>query len=403
MLCSSVMPQNLTFPALFSACAQMGNPRIGPQIHACVAKMGFLDDGYIANSMIFMYGSLGDLASASIIFYRRIMGGFDLVACNSMIAALVRKGLLDDARKLFDKMPTRTILSWNTMMSGYLRNGCFNEVISIFREMKISGLQPNSNSVVTLLGACAGLGALDQGQWAHSFVLNNEIEMNPIILNALIVMYCSSGCLENALKTFELAPHLIKRTLSPWNSMIRGLAVHGFGDRAIELFSRMKSEFGLKPDGVTYVAVLSACAHSGLVDEAKEIFASMKEDHGIDPSMEHYGCMVDVLARAGLLEEAEEMIKNMPLKPDVAVWGSLLSGSRTYGNLAIVERAGAKVLALDPSDAGGYLLLANAHAAFGEFHAATNARVAMKEKRTWQTPGCSMIEVDGVVHEFLAM
>ncbi|CAA6665300.1 unnamed protein product [Spirodela intermedia] len=323
---------------------------------------------------------------------------FDVVACNSMLTALLRKGLAQQARRLFDEMPQRTISTWSTLMSGYLRNGLFQETLSLFGELQRTTtpeLHPNPCCLVSLLGACAGLGALEQGEWAHETLIRTHreaVDNNPIILNAIIHMYCKCGRLDKALIAFEASP---TRALSSWNAIIGALAIHGRCPEAVQLFSQLEPVHGLKPDAVTFVAVLTACSHAGMVDEARRIFASMSERHGVEPAVEHYGCMVDALARAGHLQAAEDLIRGMttPLRPDAAVWGALLAGSRSHGDVERAARAAAEILILDSADGGGYLLLANALAGSGGFGDSAAVRAAVKEKRVRNKPGCSMIEV----------
>ncbi|CAA7402027.1 unnamed protein product [Spirodela intermedia] len=404
-----LIPQRLTFPSLFVACRRLARADVGAQLHAMAAKLGFAEDPYIKNSMISMYGSCGDLEAAEKIFSSSIRkeAVFDVVACNSMLTALLRKGLAQQARRLFDEMPQRTISTWSTLMSGYLRNGLFQETLSLFGELQRTTtpeLHPNPCCLVSLLGACAGLGALEQGEWAHETLIRTHreaVDNNPIILNAIIHMYCKCGRLDKALIAFEASP---TRALSSWNAIIGALAIHGRCPEAVQLFSQLEPVHGLKPDAVTFVAVLTACSHAGMVDEARMIFASMSEKHGVEPAVEHYGCMVDALARAGHLQAAEDLIRGMttPLRPDAAVWGALLAGSRSHGDVERAARAAAEILILDPADGGGYLLLANALAGSGGFGDSAAVRAAVKEKRIRNKPGCSMIEVKGVVHEFLA-
>ncbi|KAL5783219.1 hypothetical protein ACOSP7_008248 [Xanthoceras sorbifolium] len=83
----------------------------------------------------------------------------------------------------------------------------------------------------------------------------------------------------------------------------------------------------LKPDHVTFIALLSACSHGGLVKEGYEFFSKMSSVYKINPKIEHYGCMVDLLGQAGHLEEAANFISSMPIKPDVSIWNSLLRAS----------------------------------------------------------------------------
>lgn len=156
------------------------------------------------------------------------------------------------------------------------------------------------------------------------------------------------------------------------------------------------------PNEVTFVSVLSACSRAGLLKEGREMFDLMVSVHGIQPTIEHYGCMVDLLGRFGLLKEAEELMRTMPIKEAPVVWETLLGACRNHGNVEMAERIARKLLELDPQDSSSYVQLSNVHASMGRWNDVMEARKKMRAQGIRKEPGCSMIEVDGIVHEFLA-
>ena len=183
--------------------------------------------------------------------------------------------------------------------------------------------------------------------------------------------------------------------------MISGLAMHRRADEAIELFKNMVNE-GLTPDDVTFVGVLSACSHGGLVNLGKKYFNLMIHEYNISHKLQHYGCVIDLLARAGLFEEAMEIIKKMEVKPDGAIWGSLLGACISYKNVQLGEYFAKNVLELDPESSGAHTLLSNLYAANGKWDDVARIRTKFKDEGSKKIPGCTSIEVDGIVHEFLA-
>ncbi|XP_028794295.1 pentatricopeptide repeat-containing protein At2g42920, chloroplastic-like [Neltuma alba] len=397
MLYSDTQPERLTYPSVFKAYAQMGLGHEGAQLHGRVLKLGLEHDGFIRNSLIHMYANSGLLSEARRVFHALLE--FDVVAWNSMIMGLAKCREIEEARNLFDKMLTRTSFTWNSMISGYVRNGKLMEALELFHRMQKEGIEPSEFTMVSLLNACAHMGSLQQGKWIHDYVRKNGFELNVIVVTAIIDMYCKCGAIHDALQVFEECP---RRGLSCWNSIIIGLAMNGLEREAIEFFSELESSSSLKPDYVSFIGALTACKHLGEVDQARDYFTLMMDKYKIKPSLKHYTCMVEVLGQAGLLEEAEELIKVMPIKADAIIWGSLLSSCRKHGNLEIAERAAKQVLALNPSDSGSYVLLSNVHAASSRFEEAVEERLLMKGSLTEKEPGCSLIEVNGETHEFLA-
>ena len=396
LISSPIEPQRLTYPSVFKAYTQLGLAHDGAQLHGRIIKEGLESDPFIRNTILYMYMNCGFLSEAHQMFDKD--KEFDVVAWNSMIIGLAKYGEIHESRRLFERMQFRNAVSWNSMISGYVRNGKLMEALKLFGKMQEKRIEPSEFTMVSLLNACARLGALRQGEWIHDFIRKNDFELNVIVSTAIIDMYCKCGTIEKALQTFEAAP---RKGLSCWNSMIFGLAMNGCEEEAIHLFSKLQS-MNLKPDSVSFIGVLTACNHSGMVDEARYYFSLMKNTYKIKPSIKHYSCMVDVLGRAGLLEEAEELIRSMPVNPDAIIWGSLLSACRKHGNIEMAKEAAKRVIELDPSDSCGYVLMSNVYAASSHFEEAIEERLSMKEKHIEKEPGCSLIEVDGEVHEFVA-
>jgi pentatricopeptide repeat protein len=185
------------------------------------------------------------------------------------------------------------------------------------------------------------------GYSVHSYIDENGFGWMVSLCNALIDMYAKCGCMDRAWQVFN---SMSRKSLVTWNSMISACANNRNPEDAFGLFSRMFN-YGVAPDGVTFLAVLTAYAHVGLVDEGYRLFESMQRDHGIEARIEHYGCVVNMLGQAGWLEEAFELITSMPLPSDV-VWGVLLAACRKHGDVYMGERVVKKLLELKPD--GGY-------------------------------------------------
>ncbi|EEF28314.1 pentatricopeptide repeat-containing protein At2g42920, chloroplastic [Ricinus communis] len=396
LLTSPVQPQRLTYPSVFKAFAQLDLASEGAQLHGKMIKLGLENDSFIRNTILFMYVNCGFTSEARKVFDRGM--DFDIVAWNTMIMGVAKCGLVDESRRLFDKMSLRNAVSWNSMISGYVRNGRFFDALELFQKMQVERIEPSEFTMVSLLNACACLGAIRQGEWIHDYMVKKKFELNPIVVTAIIDMYSKCGSIDKAVQVFQSAP---RRGLSCWNSMILGLAMNGQENEALQLFSVLQSS-DLRPDDVSFIAVLTACDHTGMVDKAKDYFLLMRDKYKIKPGIKHFSCMVDVLGRAGLLEEAEELIRSMHVDPDAIIWGSLLWSCCKYGNIKMAKRAANHLIELNPSESSSFVLVANAYAAANNFEEALKERLTLKENHIGKEPGCSCIEVGGEVHEFVA-
>lgn len=216
--------------------------------------------------------------------------------------------------------------------------------------------------------------------------------------NALIEMYVKCGCIDQAWQLFD---QMSGRDVISWSTMIAGLANNGKACEAFKLFQDMQRA-KIAPDVITFLGLLSACSHAGLWKEGLHYFDFMREEYKIEPGIEHYGCLVDLLGRAGHLDQALDKIQQMPMKPDSKIWGSLLSSCRTFCNLEIALIAMEQLQDLEPDDAGNYVLLSNIYADLGKWEDVSRMRKLIRSKSMKKTPGCSLIEVNNVVLEFVS-
>uniref|UniRef100_A0A5B7BWD9 Pentatricopeptide repeat-containing protein n=1 Tax=Davidia involucrata TaxID=16924 RepID=A0A5B7BWD9_DAVIN len=259
----------------------------------------------------------------------------------------------------------------------------------------------NNGSVLTVLTACAHLGALTQGLWIHSYAKRYNLDSNPILATALVDMYSKCGCVELALSVFEGIPN---KDAGAWNAIISGVAMNGDARKSLELFSKMAID-GTRPTETTFVAVLTACKHAKLVEEGLTIFEQMDTLYGIEPRLKHQACVVDLLARAGKLDRAEKFIEEKMGGiggGDANVWGALLGACRIYGNVEIGNRVWKKIASARVADCGTHVLSYNIYREAGWELEAKTVRRLISESGLKKKPGCSVIEVDGVVEEFLA-
>jgi pentatricopeptide repeat protein len=321
-----------------------------------------------------------------------------VVTYNTMISGLMRNGLVDAAFEVFDGMPGPDKVSWTALIDGFVKNGRHDEAIDCFRAMLLDGVETDYITLVAVVSACAEVGALGLGMWVHRLVLRQRLERNVRVANSLIDMYARCGQVNLAAQVFR---SIRKRTVVSWNSMIVGFAANGRCTDAIELFEEMRRQ-GFKPDAVTLTGVLTACSHAGLTEHGLRYYDLMTTEYGVAARMEHYGCVVDLLGRAGRLDEAMHVVETMPMRPNEVVLGALLAGCRTHGNLDMAEQMMQHLFELDPQGDANYVLLSNIYAAVGKWDGAGKVRSLMKARGVKKRPGHSTVEIDGDVHEFVS-
>ncbi|BAF20869.1 Os07g0163900 [Oryza sativa Japonica Group] len=374
-----------------SACSFLGS-----HVHALAVKAGAAGDLFVRNALVHFYGVSGDVGAMRRVF-DELPRVRDVLTWNEVLAGYVRAGMMTVAREVFDEMPVRDEISWSTLVGGYVKEEELEVALGVFRNMVEQGVRPNQAAVVTALSAAARLGLLEHGKFVHNVVQRSGM---PVCMNvgaALVDMYAKCGCVAVAREVFD---GMRRRDVFAWNAMICGLAAHGLGRDAVELFERFISE-GLSPTNVTFVGVLNGCSRSGLVAEGRRYFKLIVEKYRIEPEMEHYGCMVDLLGRAGLVPEAIELIEGMHIAPDPVLWGTILSSCKTHGLVDLGVSVGNKLIELDPTHSGYYVLLSGIYAKANKWDEVREVRKLMSSRGTNKSAGWSLMEAHGKVHKFL--
>ncbi|XP_042061804.1 pentatricopeptide repeat-containing protein At5g66520-like [Salvia splendens] len=401
MMRDGLIKNNYTFTPLVKACSMVSQEfeRIGLLVHANIFKLGFGSDLFIASALIEFYALNLDMGTAEELFGEIPVR--DVVMWTTMVDGYGKIGDIKKARELFDKMPERNVISWSSIIAAYSRKSDFREVLCLYKTMENLSLKPNESVLVSALTACAHLGALSQGLWIHSYAKKCRYVSNPILATALVDMYSKCGCVDLALTVFE---ENREKDCRAWNSIISGMALHGDAKKSLKLFNDMVLS-GTRPTDATFVAVLTACTHARMVQEGLSLFESMTRVYKIEPKIEHYACVVDLLARSGEIEKAEKFIEDNIHgigEGDGNVWGALLGACRIHGKVDIGNRLWIKLADKGIADYGIHALAYNMYRESGWVHEAKNIRRQIETKQMRKKPGCSTVEVDGIVEEFVA-
>ncbi|GAB2266250.1 hypothetical protein Dimus_001271 [Dionaea muscipula] len=365
---STVLPNAFTFSAAVNACSVLADVETGRKLHAQVELYGYRSNLVVSCSLIDMYGK-----------------------CNEVGVA----------RRVFDSLGERNIISWTSMVTGYAQNGQGYEALQLLKEFnRVTSNQPNQHLLASVVNACAVVGRLAYGKATHAVVLKQGLEGNEVVACALVDMYAKCGCIGYSGKVFRRIQH---PNVVPYTSMIIGTAKHGLGKLSLDLFTEMLMK-KVPPNHITFVAVLYACSHAGLVDKGLEHLNTMYERHGVQPDAMHYTCVVDMLGRTGRLDEAYRLAKSIQVEENqgVLLWSALLSASRVHGRVDIAAEASKWLMERKQQLAGAYATMSNTYAVAGTWEDVINTRSEMKRARVNKEPGCSWVEIKDSVYVFYA-
>ncbi|CAA6657982.1 unnamed protein product [Spirodela intermedia] len=320
---------------------------------------------------------------------RRFLHG-DLFVSSGLVDMYSKCGLIGLARQVFDRMPERDVVSWNSMIASLALHSCCREAFHLFHQMLAAGFRPTEYSYASVISSSARLSSLSQGRQLHGQTLKDGLCNDVFVGSSLIDMYAKCGGVEEARVFFD---HMPSRNIVSWNEMIHGYAQNGGGGAAVELFEEMLQRGGeVRPDGVTLIAVLTGCSNSGMVDKATELLHSMERDLDLVPLADHYACAVDALARAGRFSEVRALIQKMPHEEDPIIWEVLLSACRVHGEEEMGRFAAERLFRLDPVNPSPYVLLSNIYAANGRWDQVAAIRRKMVDRGVAKNRGYSWID-----------
>ncbi|PIA33526.1 hypothetical protein AQUCO_04100160v1 [Aquilegia coerulea] len=363
MLQSGVCPSTATIASALAACAQLASFGHGSSIHGYVVRQKMVLDMALQNSLITMYAKCGHLEQSWFVF---------------------------------DRAFNKDVVTWNAIVAGYAHSGRLDEALILFEKMRVANERPDFITVVSLLQACASLGALQQGKLIHNFVIRNGTGRCISIDTALTDMYSKCGDLFMARKCFDEMP---EQDVVSWSTIIAGYGSHGKGETALKMYYESLHS-GIEPNYVIFLAVLSACSHAGFVSEGLRIFNSMSEDFRMEPKLEHRACIVDLLSRSGRVQEAYDFVKRMFQQPNIDVMGILLDACRAYKYDDLGDVISREIVALKPESAGNYVQLVHSYASMGRWDDVGEAWMQMRSLGLKKVPGWSSIELHGIIATF---
>ncbi|KAF8410395.1 hypothetical protein HHK36_002924 [Tetracentron sinense] len=419
MMRNGFFPNSFTFPPLFNSCAKICSSESGGKCHGQAIKNGVNDVVPVHNSLIHMYASCGLIESARRLFDS--MSQRDLVSWNSIVDGYAKLDDLDNAHRLFDAMPDRNVVSWNIMIARYLKGGNPGCGLKLFRDMAKTGLKGSDTTMVSVLTACGRSARLKEGRSVHGSLIRTFMKSSLILDTALIDMYSKCGRVECARKLFD---RMLERNLVSWNAMILGCSIRGCPEDGLTLFAEMVGRTGSEdsdsvhgnsrslhverhvlPDEVTFIGVLCACARAGLLLEGRYHFSQMTNVYSIKPKFAHYWCMANLFAGVGLVQEAEQVLRSMPEEKDDGsseslVWAGLLGSCRFRGDIDLGERIAKRLIELEPQNASTYALLSNVYAVAGRWEDVAVVKEMLKESGVKKNPGSSLVDLNDIVHKF---
>ncbi|CAO2832370.1 unnamed protein product [Amaranthus hypochondriacus] len=290
-------PDDFVCSSTLNSCGSLEALLPGKQIHAYIIKSNFESDDYVRNGLIDMYSKCKSLA---------------------------------DARRVFDSMIQKNVISYNAMIDGYSRSGEISEALHLFRDMRIRQLYPNLLTFVSFLGASASISFLELSKQIHGLLIKIGMSSDSFVGSALIDVYCKCNCIGDARLVFD---EINDKDVVVWNAMLFGYSQHLKNKEAIELYSQLQLA-EQKANEHTFVAVLNAASNLASLSLGQQFHNHLMK-FGLDTDAFVTNALLDMYAKCGVLQDAYKLFNAIKWK-DVTCWNSMIS---TFANHGVAEKA----------------------------------------------------------------
>lgn len=359
LLFEDIQLEFFLFPIILKICSGLSMVELGRQLHGMVIKYQFVSNIYVGNALIDMYGKCGSLDDAK--KFLSMMTERDCVSWNSIVTACAANGMVFEALEFLERMSSSddimpNLVSWSAVVGGFAQNGFDQEAIGMFFRMQAEGLQPNAQTLASVLPACARLQKLNLGKNFHGYITRHGFMSNPFVVNGLIdvyrrcadmgsafklfskfseksnvscntmiVGYSENGNISKARELFDQIEQMgIKKDTISWNSMISGYVDNFLFYEALSMFRELLMEDGIEPDSFTFGSALTACADMASLRLGKEIHA-----HAISLGLQSNtfvgGALVEMYCKCHDLAAAQIAFDDV-IERETATWNALISG-----------------------------------------------------------------------------
>ncbi|KAF5784752.1 putative tetratricopeptide-like helical domain superfamily [Helianthus annuus] len=295
-----IRPDSSTFTMALKACTSLMNLEMGEEIRRHAIDSGYENDVFVASSLLNLYAKCGKM---------------------------------NEAMKVFDKMPKRDVVSWTTMITGFAQSGRGSEAIDVFRLMQNEYIEGDRIAILGLIQACScdNVRNTKLGLSVHAYLIRRHLlAMDIVVQTSLIDMHAKTGNIELAYRVFE---SIQCKNAVACSALISGYAQNGLAGNAFDLLVEMQI-FGFKPDLASVVGALLACSQTGSLKLARSLHGYAIKNLVFDQILGT--ALINTYSKCGSLSYARNLFDKMPQK-DLVMWNAMIAcyGIHGYGNEAL--------------------------------------------------------------------
>ncbi|KAI3858754.1 hypothetical protein MKX03_033707 [Papaver bracteatum] len=365
MRASGKHPDHNVFPSVLKSCTGLMDFKLGESVHGCIIRLGVDADFYTGNALMNMYCKFQSMdegfnsqrfgsGNVDLVYEKIPERNFERSLDSEMdvekgphprslkflgknenqllvtggVTPRQRKDMvyMESVKKVFDMMPCKDIVSWNTVIAGYVHNGMCEEALRTVREIGKANVMPDSFTLSSVLPIFAEYVDLSRGKEIHGYTLRHGFGSDDFIASSLIDMYAKCTRVDDSLRIFHLLPQL---DVISWNSIIAGCVQNGLFDEGLKLFRQMLTA-KVKPSNLTFSSIMPACAHLTTLHLGKQLHGYITRS-GFDKNVFIASALVDMYAKCGNIQIARSIFDKMD-SPDMVSWTAMIMGYALHGN-----------------------------------------------------------------------
>lgn len=310
--------KKLTFSYIFQKCSNLKALNPGKQAHAQMIVSGFVPTIYVTNCLLQFYCKCSNMDYAFQVFDR--IPQRDIISWNTMIFGYAGIGNMGFAQSLFDSMPERDVVSWNSLLSCYLNNGVNLKSIEIFVKMRSLKIPHDYATFAVVLKACSGTEDYGLGLQVHCLAIQMGFENDMVTGSALVDMYAKGKRLDDAFQVFYEMP---ERNLVCWSAVIAGYVQNDQFIEGIKLFKDMLKE-GIGVSQSTYASVFRSCAGLSAYKLGAQLHGhALKADFGYDSIVGT--ATLDMYAKCDSMSDSQKLFNKLP-NPTRQTYNAIIVG-----------------------------------------------------------------------------
>ncbi|KAG2698659.1 hypothetical protein I3760_07G160000 [Carya illinoinensis] len=244
----------------------------------------------------------------------------DLFIMTFLINVYAKCGTMDYARKVFDNLPRRNVVSWTTLMTGYVHNSQPELAIQVFQEMLEAGAYPTNYTLGTALNACSSLHSVRLGKQFHAYIIKYQIDFDTSVGNALCSFYSKFCNLGSAIKAFQ---RISEKNVISWTAVISACGDNGEAARGLKFFTEMLSK-DVKPNEFTLTSILSLCCTTLCLGLGAQIH-SLSSKLGYESYLPIKNSIMYLYLKCGWVREAQKLFDGMETV-SLVTWNAMIAG-----------------------------------------------------------------------------